>query len=113
MKIINSIQWAVGVTANKSGAALRLGAGITGDVVGSAIGLAGGVVAVTGAVMAVAGAATYAGGCAVMGVGGRVCDASQAVADQAYEELRAAVPPAPVESVAEVAPEPPPTAAFA
>lgn len=107
MKIINSINWAVGVAANKSGAALRLGTGITGGVVGSAVGLAGGLVAVTGAVMAVAGAATYAGGCAVLGVGARVCDASQAATGRAYDELRAAVPAAPEAVQAEVVPEPP------
>lgn len=112
MKIINSIQWAVGIAANKSGAALRLGAGITGGVLGTTVGLVGGTVAIGGAVLAGVGATTYAGGCAIMGVGGHVCEASQAVADRAYDDLRAPIPAAPeVAQVgvtqAEVAPEPP------
>lgn len=111
MKIVQHIQRAVGITANKSSAALRLGAGITGDVTGTFIAVTGGAVAITGGAVAVAGAAVYAGGVTVMSMGGRVCEKSQAFCDRAYDEMMAPLPPK--QEVAEEAPPAPPVAAFA
>ena len=92
MKLIQHVQRAVNTTVHKTSAALRLGAGITGDVVATGTSIVGGTVAITGAVVAAAGFATYAGGCAIMGQASRLADASQKLTDTAYDDL---VGPAP------------------
>lgn len=87
MKLINHINNAVRIATQKTGASLRLGAAITGDVVGSAVHVVGGTTAVVGAGVAATGFAIYSGGRYVMQKGERLSNASQEMAGKAYDEL--------------------------
>jgi uncharacterized Zn-binding protein involved in type VI secretion len=87
MKLIETTKWAVGAVAHKTGAALRLGTGITGDIAGAAISVTGGAVAIGGAIVAVVGASTFTGGRVIMGIGEIVSKSSRNVCDKAYDDL--------------------------
>lgn len=92
MKLIQHVQRAVNTTAHKTSAALRLGAGVTGDVVATGTFVVGGTVAVAGAIVAAAGAATFAGGAFIMGQAERLTHASQVLANKGYEDLCSPAP---------------------
>lgn len=103
MKLIQHVQHAVNTTAHKTSAALRLGAGVTGDVIATGTFVVGGTVAIAGAVVAAAGAATFAGGAFIMGQAGRLAHASQTLADKSYEDLVGTSPEAVTQERAEPA----------
>lgn len=107
MKLIQHVQRAVNTTVHKTSAALRLGAGVTGDVVATGTAIVGGTVTITGAVVAAAGFATYAGGCAIMRQAGKLADASQKLTDKAYDDLVAPVPVMAEQAPQEQAPDAP------
>lgn len=85
--IINSVNEAAKWAARKSGASVRLAAGITGDAVATGINLTGGAIAVTGGVVAAVGVGTYAAGTFIMGSAGKLSKKAQDMTDKAYDDL--------------------------
>lgn len=90
----NQLNWlrqttvgACSIALNKTGASLRLGAGIAGDVTAVGGQLVGGTLAVAGGALALTGFGVYAAGMVTMGAATKLALASQEMSDKAYDEL--------------------------
>lgn len=105
--ITNTTKRVVELSARKSAAALKLGAGIAGDITAITANIAGGAIAVSGAVVALAGFGVYVAGTAVMHQADRLANASQALASAGYDELAGRTSDQEIVEVEEVAPAAP------
>jgi hypothetical protein len=106
-RILSSVNGAAKWAAHKSGASVRLAAGITGDVVATGVGIVGGAIAVTGGIVAAVGVGTYAGGVAVMRGADILSRKSMDVTEKAYDDLVATAPVEEHHAKEEVPPAPP------
>lgn len=105
-KIKIAVRNATSVALAKTGASLRLGGGIAGDVAATGGQLVGGAIAVTGGAVALVGFTVYAGGMLIRGASDQLAAKAQGLQDRAFADLTRR---STVIDVEEVAPPPPPS----